>query len=128
MEKLNIIVGVALLGCGIAVSGISTPETSSDPWFQRTVLESQRPVVVKFGAEWCGPCRSMDAAMDQLQGRFPQATFLKVDVDEKPDLFSEFRSGQGIPQVVLFRNGSVASRQRGFGGEQQFANWLQRNL
>lgn len=130
MDRLNLAVGaVLLLVCGTAVlSQVNRSVTTSDTWFEDVVLKREQPIVVKFGAEWCGPCRRMDAALDNLQGQFPGAAFLRIDIDEKPQLFQDVSSGGGIPQVMIFKNGQVTALQRGFPGEARMKQWLTEEL
>jgi thioredoxin 1 len=105
------------------------PEPVTDSWFRQAVLDSSQPVVVKFGAEWCGPCRGMDAAMDTLQPQYAsRAKFLKIDIDKTPNLFAHYRSGRGIPQIMIFREGRIIAQQKGFGGEDGLKQWLENSL
>lgn len=132
MESLNKIIPVGLailLGAVVAMSTGTTAAPPGDSWFQAAVINSKQPVVVKFGAEWCGPCRSMDAALDTLSSRYSsRARFIRVNIDEKPELFQHYASGGGIPQIMIFRNGQVTTSQRGFGGDQALDTWLSDNL
>ncbi|MCA9065709.1 MAG: thioredoxin family protein [Planctomycetaceae bacterium] len=135
MEALNkLIAAVLVCGIGAAVAttilqGGTRQVEVNDSWFQQAVLQNSRPVVVKFGAEWCGPCRMMDASLDQLQSRYSQrAAFVRINVDEKPELFQACGSGSGIPQIMIFRNGEVIARQRGFAGDEGLNSWLAANL
>ena len=101
----------------------------TDVWFQKAVLESAKPVVVKFGAEWCGPCRSMDAAIKELRPKLSnKVEFFIVDIDQKPELFRYYRSGGGIPQTIIFEQGKVVSSQRGFGSIEQLESWIDQNI
>ena len=100
-----------------------------DQWFKQAVLDSSRPVIVKFGAEWCGPCRGMDQALKELRPKFAnKAGFFMVDIDQKPELFRHYRSGGGIPQVMIFQGGKVIASQRGFGGTEHLESWIKQNL
>lgn len=78
--------------------------------FQKTVLESQVPVLVDFYADWCAPCRMLAPHLDQVAtqgvGRLLVA---KVDSDRAPELSQRFGI-RGLPTVVLFRNGAEADR------------------
>lgn len=130
MQSLNLIVGGVLFGIAVVIT-MTVPEdrkTVADPWFQSAVLENTRPVVVKFGADWCPPCRSMDKALAKLQSSFPQARFVTINIDEKPNVFRTFQSGSGIPQVAIFQDGAVIARTRGFPGQATMRSWLQDNL
>lgn len=130
MQSLNLIVGCLFCGFAVAIAFAFPADrrTVDDPWFQSAVLENTRPVVVKFGAEWCPPCRSMDVAISKVKGSFSQARFVTINIDEKPGVFRTFRSGSGIPQVAIFQDGAVVARTRGFGGEAALRSWLQENL
>lgn len=118
---------------GVVVSLIALRQEKGPPptdvWFQKAVLESTKPVVVKFGAEWCGPCRSMDAAIKELRPKLSnRVDFFIVDVDQKPALFRYYRSGGGIPQIMIFEQGKVVSSQRGFGSIEQLESWIDQNI
>lgn len=130
MQSLNLIVGGLLFGSAVVIALAFPTDSKSvnDPWFQAAVLENTRPVVVKFAADWCPPCRSMDKALSKVKGNFPQARFVTINVDEKPGVFRTFRSGAGIPQVAIFRDGSVIARTRGFSGEAALKSWLTDSL
>ena len=131
MDKLNewskYIVGAIVIAT-IVLLGKPQPEPVKDAWFQNAVLKNSRPVVVKFGAEWCGPCRSMDEALSQLKSKHPGASFLTIDIDKRPDLFTHYASGSGIPQVMIFDHGNIIASQRGFGTTEQLDAWLHQNL
>src|SRR5262245_47217771 len=82
--------------------------TSED--FDREVLHSERPTLVDFYADWCGPCRIMGPVVDELahdlQGR---ANVVKVNVDEHPELAAQY-GVQSIPTFIVVRNGKAADR------------------
>lgn len=131
MEQLNRWMSVVVVLAVVTAAVLLRPvkPAPDDKWFQHAVLESQKPVVVKFGAEWCGPCRSMDAAFRKLEPRMGHyARFLIIDIDERPDLFAHYQSGSGIPQVMIFDQGSVIASQRGFPGEDRLEAWIRDNI
>lgn len=132
MENTNRILSGVVFGVvalSIAFLRPAQAPPPSDGWFQKAVLESPHPVVVKFGAEWCGPCRGMDEAIGILRPKLSHAVgFYIVDIDKKPELFRHYSSGGGIPQVMIFEHGKVVASQRGFGSTEQLEEWIRKNI
>ena len=123
--------GIVFVVVAVSVIALRSDEgpPPTDSWFQKTVLESSKPVVVKFGAEWCGPCRSMDEAINELRPKLgSKVGFFIVNIDQKPELFRHYRSGSGIPQVMIFEKGKVVASQRGFGSSEQLESWIDQNI
>lgn len=77
--------------------------------FKTEVLESKKPVIVDFWASWCMPCQMMSPVFEQVSKDFPDVKFVKVNVDENPNLSNEFRI-ENIPCLVIIKDGKEIGR------------------
>ncbi|MCA9129549.1 MAG: thioredoxin family protein [Planctomycetales bacterium] len=100
----------------------TTPQTATDTesWFEDAVAGG--PVLVKFGAEWCGPCRQMDAVMDEYENQPEHLRILRVNIDEHHSLAQHFGI-RSIPHMLVFDEGRVVSEKRGSMSREQFFAW-----
>jgi thioredoxin 1 len=96
----------------------------SDSDFDAEVLKSAQPVVVDFWAEWCGPCKMIAPALEELAGSMNgKVKIVKLNVDENPATAAKYGI-MSIPTLMLFKNGELASRQVGAAPKQKLEQWI----
>ena len=96
----------------------------SDATFEADVLKSAEPVVVDFWAEWCGPCRMIAPALEEIAGAMVgKVKIVKLNVDENPATAAKYGI-MSIPTLMIFKNGQLASRQIGAVPKQKLEQWI----
>jgi thioredoxin 1 len=96
----------------------------SDADFDSEVLKATGAVVVDFWAEWCGPCRMIGPALEEISGSLNgKVKIVKLNVDENPQTASKY-GVMSIPTLMLFKNGEMASRQVGAAPKQKLEQWI----
>ena len=100
----------------------------TDQDFKTNVLDSKEPVLVDFWAEWCGPCRALAPTIDELATEFSgKAKIVKLDVDKNPSTAAQYGI-QGIPAVLLFKDGQVIEQFVGRRAKDLYAEAIKKQL
>lgn len=100
----------------------------TDASFDTDVLKAGKPVVVDFWAEWCGPCKMIGPALEEIaQALGEKVEIAKLNIDENPMTPSKY-GVRGIPTLMIFRDGQVASTKIGALPKNQLQAWIEENI
>ena len=96
----------------------------TDATFEAEVLNASGPVLVDFWAEWCGPCKQIAPALEQIADELAgKVTVAKVDIEDSPKTPGRY-GVRGIPTMMLFKDGQMASMKVGAAPKQKIVEWL----
>jgi thioredoxin 1 len=97
----------------------------TDASFESDVINSDTPVVVDFWAEWCGPCKQIGPALEELSSELgDKVKIVKLNVDENPNAASRY-GVRGIPTLLVFKDGQVASSKVGAAPKSALQQWIE---
>ncbi len=101
---------------------------TTDASFADDVLKSDKPVLLDFWAEWCGPCKMIAPILDELAGSYAdRVKIAKINIDENPQTPPKYGI-RGIPTLILFKNGTVEAQKVGAVSRSQLAAFLDGHL
>lgn len=103
---------------------MTKPIEISEEKFEVEVLQSDTPVLVDFGAVWCGPCKMLDPVVEELAEDWAnKVKVVKLDIDHNPNIAMNYNV-MGVPTLMLFNGGEVKERMTGFRPKQKIIDAL----
>jgi thioredoxin 1 len=101
---------------------------TTDNSFSNDVLQADKPVLVDFWAEWCGPCKAIGPALEEIaDAKNGSLSIVKLNIDENP-LTPQKYNVRGIPTLLLFKNGEVVAEKVGALPKSQLESWIDQSI
>ncbi len=101
---------------------------TSDDKFDADVLQNDKPVLIDFWAEWCGPCKMIAPLLDDVAGEYAdKLSVIKLNIDENPNVAQKFGI-RSIPTLMLFKDGAVQAQKLGAMSKSQLTEFLDTNI
>jgi thioredoxin 1 len=112
----------------LLAKGFFNMKNIKDDEFESVVLKSDKPVVVDFWAEWCGPCRQLGPVLEEVASELEgKVEVVKMNIDEAPDTPTKF-GVRGIPTMILFKDGAQVSTKVGSLPKTKLVEWIEESI
>ncbi len=101
--------------------------TVTDDSFEQDVLKNDKPVLLDFWAQWCGPCKMIGPVLEEISNERDDIVIAKMDIDQNPETPGKF-GVRSIPTMILFKDGENKATKMGAQPKAQMAKWLEDNM
>ena len=99
----------------------------TDENFETEVLKADKPALVDFWAEWCGPCKQLSPILEEISNEMSEIVFVKHNIDEQPNMHVKY-GVRGIPTMLIFKNGELKGTKVGATTKSNIVSWIKENL
>ena len=100
----------------------------TDESFEKDVLKSEKPIVVDFWAEWCGPCKQIDPTLEEISDEMSSDVIIaKHNIDNEPNTPTKYGI-RGIPTMLLFKSGELKATKVGASTKSNIVEWIKENI
>ena len=99
----------------------------TDENFEKEVLKADKPALVDFWAEWCGPCKQLSPILEEISNEMNEVVFAKHNIDEQPNMPVKY-GVRGIPTMLIFKNGELKGTKVGVTTKSNIVSWIKENL
>jgi thioredoxin 1 len=100
----------------------------SDETFEENVIKNNKPIIIDFWAEWCGPCKQIGPILEEISDEYNDKIIIgKMDVDENPETPGKYQI-RGIPTMLLFNKGELIDTKVGMSSKTDLKEWIDKNI